>query len=529
MKDYAGPDWAALGGMTVPALMAFRARRQPTALALSAPSWRGYRDRLSYAHLDLYGRRIGAGLAALGVEKGQRVAIYLDNAAAREAVLTALGCFAIGAVAVPFNTRAADPEIAHALALTKPSAVVTISAAAERLRGLGAPHLVLLDAADEAQCWPEPTVTHIDPVAETVIEPGDLACLLFTSGTTGRSKAVMHTHRSMLATGFSSGVILDLGPQDIYQGAFPFFTSSCLNIGCMAPWVHGAGFVTEPALTTSQRLRLIESECTTVYHGVPSILQFMLDEAEGGAYGLRRVRRLAYGGAAMPAATIARIAAVWPWMEQVHGWGLSESGPCGAWLPPDRLPEKAGSVGKAMPNCELRLIDELGAPVPDGQPGELCFRGPSMSMGYYDDPVATAETFRDGWLHSGDIFIKGEDGLLRFVDRKKDVINRGGIKVSSAMVEEALYRIPGVSEAAAVAVPHPRLGEAVAACLVLADGIRPDTESMVDRCRGLLADYEMPRHWFFFDEMPRNPMGKILKRDLRQKVLRRMDSEETNA
>jgi acyl-CoA synthetase (AMP-forming)/AMP-acid ligase II len=248
----------------------------------------------------------------------------------------------------------------------------------------------------------------------------------------------------------------------------------------------------------------------------------MLDDAEAAAYDLRRVRRIAYGGAAMPAHTIERIARRWPWMEQVHVWGMTESGPAGAWLPPDWLPSKAGLIGVAMPHCELRVVDDSGCPAARGQPGELLFRGPSMALGYFDDPVATSEVFRDGWLRTGDVVVEDEAGLLRFVDRKKDVINRGGLKVSSAAVEAALLRFPGVADAAVVAVPSDRLGEEIAACLVALPGARLDIDALTEWCRPRLADYEIPRHWALLDALPRNPMGKVLKRELRELMHRRI-------
>jgi acyl-CoA synthetase (AMP-forming)/AMP-acid ligase II len=511
--------WSELAELTIPGLIDHRAQQMPFRVALSAQSFRGYRDRLTYSQLALYSRRIAAGLAVLGVRQGDRVAVYLDNDAGREAILTAIGCFVIGAVVVPVNIRSADDELGHALGLVTPVLIVTVQASAARIQQLTQVPLVLLDApVEDALHWPEPTQWVHRPEIANNSCPHDLACLLFTSGTTGRSKAVMHSHRSMLAAGFAMGEAVGLKPTDLYQGAFPFFTSSCLNLGCMSAWVHGAGFVMEHWLSNLQRLRLVESECSTVYHGVPSVVQFMLDEAACGQYSLQRVRRIAYGGASMPPSTINRIAQDWPWMEQVQVWGMTESGPAGAWLPPKWLPEKAGLIGQAMSNCELQVVDDAGLPVREGDVGELCFRGPSMAIGYFDEPIATAETFRDGWLHTGDVVVEDENGLLRFVDRKKDLINRGGLKVSAVAVEAVLYRIPGVVEAAAVAVPHPRLGEDVAACIVAAPGAQLDPQAMSALCQHFLADYEVPKYWYFLDELPKNAMGKVLKRELRELV-----------
>jgi acyl-CoA synthetase (AMP-forming)/AMP-acid ligase II len=516
------PSLDTLRDLTVGGLLERRAREMPYRVALSAESARGFRERLCYAQLALYMRRVGAGLARQGVTPGDRVAVYLGNEAGREAVLTALGCLAIGAIVVPVNTRAGRAELCHALSLVRPSLAVTVSASAERLREAYPMPLMLIDAKStgsdsRASAWPEPEneTAECDTRRGSWDEP---ACLLYTSGTTSRSKAVVHTHRSMLHAGLAMGLALGIGPQDLYQGAFPFFTSSCLNLACMSCWVHGSGFALEGPLDNAARLRLIQSECTTMYHGVPSTIQFMLDETERGDYDLRRVRRIAYGGAAMPAATILRIARSWPWMEQVHVWGMTESGPAGAWLPPSRLPGKAGLIGCAMPHCELSVVDPAGQPVPRGEAGELRFRGPSMARGYFEDEAATEQAFRDGWLYTGDIVREDEDGLLCFIDRAKDVINRGGLKIASAAVESALLSLPGVAEAAVVAAAHPRLGEQVAAFIVAAPGALLEPAALAEGCRGNLADYEVPTRWEFVDALPRNPMGKVLKRELRERL-----------
>lgn len=508
-------DAQALQGLDLPGLIARRAQQLPSAIALSARAWAGHRERLSYAQLAAGQQRVGAGLAALGVARGERVAVYLDNDAGREAVLTALGCWSIGAAVVPLSTRGSAEQLAQALALVRPRLVVSVAAAAARLAAAGAPALMLLDGPEAR--WPDP----LSVPAARAAPPGGWtpdtpACLIFTSGTTAQAKAVVHTHGSLLHAGLAMGAAVGLGPGDLYQGAFPFFTSSCLNLGCLSAWVHGAGFVMEHGLDTPQRLALVDSECATVYHGVPSVIQSMLAEAEQGTEGLRGVRRLAYGGAAMPAPLIERIARRWPWLQQVHVWGMTESGPAGAHLPPHWLPAKAGLMGQAMPLCELRVVDEALRPLPPGTPGELLFRGPSMAAAYFDDPEATALAFRDGWLHTGDLVVADEDGLLRFVDRLKDVINRGGFKVSSAAVESALLRLPGVAEAAVVAVPDPRLGEEIAAFVVASPHARLEPLEMERWCRAHLAVHEVPRRWTVLAQLPRNPMGKVLKRELRR-------------
>lgn len=512
-----------LHGLTVPALLRRRAATQPFKLALSAHSQRGYRDRLSYAQLVIRMESVARGLAARGLQPGERVALFVSNQAVREAVLTALGCWRLGAIVAPLNVRASDDELRHALDLVEPALVVTTDEAAGRVAGLapGARVLRIDGPAGEPGTWPEPEREfHDDIVVPERARPEDPSVLLFTSGTTARSKAVTHCHRSQLYCGHAIAGALGLTDQDTYQGAWPIFTSSVLNMACMAAWTSGAGVVLEEVpLDNAGRLRLIETEGTTVYHGVTSPLHFMIDEVPRGRYDLSRVRRLGYGGAAMPAEVIEKFRQRLPWVDQVHIWGMTETGPAGTVLPPWFLPRKAGCIGHAQPGCAVRVVGEDGRPVPAGETGEIVFSGPSAALGYWRNPAATAETFVGGWVHTGDIGRIDDEGHLHFVDRKKDIINRGGLKIASAAVEEAIYAYPGIAEAAVVAVPHAGLGEDVAACVVAAAGTPLDLDALRAHCAAQLADYAVPRQWHVLDHLPKNPMGKILKRELREQLL----------
>jgi len=312
-----------------------------------------------------------------------------------------------------------------------------------------------------------------------------------------------------------------LEPGDLYQGAWPFFTSSVMSLACMSAWVSGAGVVLEQSpLSNAERLQLIESEATTVYHGVPSILRFLIAEYHNERHDLSRVRRIGYGGAVMPKETIETIAARLPWAEQVHVWGMTETGPAGTYLPPHFLPRKAGAIGVPMPTCAVKVIDKNGKSVAAGELGEIAFSGPSMALGYFDNPEASRETFINGWVHTGDVGCFDDEGVLHFVDRMKDIINRGGLKISSAAVEQVLYEFPGVAEAAVLGVPHDGLGEDVAAFVVPSPGQTIDVRDLAAHCLGRLSDYAQPRTWYLLDSLPKNPMGKVLKRELRDGLAR---------
>lgn len=512
----------ALHGISIPQLLARRAAEHPFRLALSARSHRGFRDRLSYAQLASRMDAVARGLAQKGLKAGERVALFLNNDAVREGVLTALGCWRLGAIVSPINVRGSDDELVYALGLVEPRFIVCTRNDVARVARLcpDVARLVVGAPARNRDVWPEPEqVFSYEPLPEFP-DADTTSVLLFTSGTTARSKAVMHCHRSQIFCGFSIASGIGLTAQDGYQGAWPLYTSSVLNMACMAAWVAGASVtLEETTLDNAGRLRLIESEATTVYHGVTSPLHFMIDEFAHGDYDLSRVRRVVYGGAAMPVEVITKFRERMPWADQIHIWGMTETGPSGTYLAPWFLPRKAGCIGQPMTGCAVSIVDEDMNPLPAGSDGEIVFSGPSAAQGYWRNPEATRVTFVGGWVRTGDIGRFDEEGHLHFVDRKKDIINRGGLKISSAAVEEVIYQFPGVSEVAVVAVPHAGLGEDIAACVVAVEGAALQAEALREFCARRLADYETPRKWHFLTALPKNPMGKILKRELREQLV----------
>lgn len=511
--------------LTVPSLLRLRGSEMPSRLALSAQAADGSRDRLTYAQLVQRMDAVAAGLAARGFRAGDRIGIFLTNDQGRECFLTALGALALGAVFVPLNTRYADPEIGHALDLVEPDAVVASEEAATRLAGLRPGlRLLVVGAGSESRFerWPEPTGRSHEAVVEGAAEADTLGCLLFTSGTTSRSKAVMHSHRTMIGAGLCCSRALGLEQGDLYQAGWPFFTSSAFNLGGMSSWVAGAAFVFEGQLDNAGRLELVAAERGTFYHGVPSVIHFLAEELGSGpkalSYDLSSVRRIGYGGSAMPAQVVSRIEQMLPDADQVQIYGLTESGPTGTVLPPADKWDKLGSVGHAMPFCSVTIVDDAGARLPTGEEGEIVIEGPGVAIGYFRNPEATAEAFSGPAIKTGDVGRMDADGYVFFTDRKKDIINRGGLKIASVAVEAVLYQHPGVLEAAVFAVPHKALGEDVAAAVVARPGVTLDPAELAEFCKGRIADYSQPRRWFLLSELPRNPMGKVLKTELRARA-----------
>ncbi|MGY6632183.1 MAG: class I adenylate-forming enzyme family protein [Alkalilacustris sp.] len=510
----------AAGARSLVRVVARHAGVRPAALALSAHSRDGRRHRLDYAALHAAAGGWACWLAAAGLGTGERLAVLLDNDAALECILAALGAWHGGAAVVPCNPRWSDAELSHALDLTGPAVVLADAAGRARLSRVGAPG-VWLDvtvgpgASTDGSDRPAP--------ADPPCDPDTLASLLFTSGTTARAKAVMHSHATTLAAGRACAAALGLVGDDVYQGAFPFFTSSALNIACAACWSAGAGFVIEHQVTTEARMALIASEGATVYHGVPSVLHFMAEAAAAGGHPLPRLRCMAFGGAPMPADTRARLARLWPHARQRQIYGATESGPAGTVIDADGMQAHPTGVGRAMPGYSVHLVAADGAPPPLGAVGEVVLEGPGVALGYWRDPEATARAFRTPGpgrraVRMGDAGRLTADGVLLFEDRAADRINRGGFKISSVAVETALLRDPVVLEAAVVGAPHPDLGEDVAAFIVPRPGAMADPEALAAGLRDAVSPNAIPRQWVILDALPRNAMGKVLKSLLRARL-----------
>jgi acyl-CoA synthetase (AMP-forming)/AMP-acid ligase II len=267
-------------------------------------------------------------------------------------------------------------------------------------------------------------------------------------------------------------------------------------------------------------VRRMAEEGTTVGLGVPSQFLFMLDELRTRRAELGRVRLWVYGSAPMPGEVSRALTEICPKAGQRQVYGMTESGGVGTTLAPEFAFSKLGSCGRPMPICEVKIVDEAGHALGPGEVGEICIRSPANMLGYYNNPEATQAALRDGWMHTGDIGRMDQDGFLYYLDRLKDVINRGGLKISSMEVEDALYRHPSVLEAAVVAAPHPQLGEDIRAFVALRPEMRPETqtgaEALRAHCAALLSPHKVPRDIRFIDALPRNGMGKVQKTELRR-------------
>jgi len=464
--------------------------RDPQAIALVEVDGRS----LSYGALWRRAARVAGGLREARVGRGDRVAIRLGNGI--DWVLAFFGAQLAGAVVVPVNTRFTEQEVAYVLEDSGASFTFVAGAPLPD----GAP-------ADGAQ-----------------LEPEDLAAIFYTSGTTGFPKGAMTSQRNFLTNSENAFRVLQL---DRAQGPS---LSSVLSV----PLFHVTGCNSQliPLLELGGRLEILSGPLdfegmfkAIGEHGVnqlvsvPAIFHALVHHPRFAQLDVTNVQWVSYGGAPIAETLVHRLKEAFPNARVGNGFGLTETSSLTSFLPHEEAEAHADSVGFAMPVVDLALADVDRGSGSHPPTGELLVRGANVVQGYWNKPQATAETFVDGWLHTGDIARVDEDGLLYIVDRSKDMINRGGENVYSIEVENALAGAPGVGEAAVVAVPDEMMGEKVGAVIVPLAGAEANVQEILAHVRGRLADFKVPQYISVREEpLPRNPGGKVLKAQLREQT-----------
>ena len=531
---------------TIPAALARAAREHGDAEALVEPSG----PRLSHRQVHDHVRTVARALIAEGVRPGDRVALWSPNT--HHWVLAALGALYAGAVLVPVNTRFTGPE---ALDVVRRSAARVLVVAGPFL---GTDRLAALRAAAEAEGAALPAVVIRVPVeaeggappgvvvrgtveaeggvldwddlaarAATVpaaqadataatVTPDQVSDILFTSGTTGRSKGAMSAHRQSLAV---ARAWVDCGrvtAADRYLVVNPFFHSFGFKAGILTCLVSGATIVPQAVYDADAAMRLVAAERITVLPGPPTLYRTMLDHPARGDHDLSSLRLAVTGAATVPAAFVERVRDELSFDTVLTAYGLTEAVVATMCRPDDDPETVSHTSGRATAGFEVRVAGTDGGPAPDGEPGEIWLRGPNVMVGYLDDPEATRDAVDgDGWLHTGDVGRLDGRGYLTITDRLKDMYICGGFNVYPAEVEQVLARLAGVAESVVVGVPDGRLGEVGKAYVVPRPGHRLSTEDVIAFCRTRLANYKVPRQVEFRHDLPRNALGKPLKRVLR--------------
>ncbi len=465
---------------------------------------------LSYGELDRAVALAAGLLRSRGVGAGDRVGMQLPNLPYFPIVY--FGALRLGAVVVPMNPLLRDREVAYHLSdsgarvmigwhdFEQPGRVGSEQAGAECILVKPGEFEQLLAAADA-----------VADVADRADD--DPAVIIYTSGTTGTPKGAALAHFNLRRGAEVGRELVDAGPDSVTVATLPLFHVFGMN-SIMNVTIVARGLMTLIARFDPEKvLEVIERDGATTFGGVPTMYAALLHHPQRERYDVSSLDLCVSGGAAMPVEVLHGFDEAFG-AKVLEGYGLSETTGMGSFNVPDRE-RKPGSIGLPVGGTEIKLVDDHDNEVPRGEPGELVMRGPFVMKGYWNRDEATREVMRGGWFHTGDVATVDADGYFFIVDRKKDLIIRGGYNVYPREIEEVLYTHPAVREAAVIGVPHDSLGEEVGAAVVLKEGEQVRTEDLREYMRQKVAAYKYPRVIWLMDELPKGPTGKILKREIK--------------
>ena len=464
---------------------------------------------VSYAFLHRATAHLAGLLHDRGVGPGDRVGIMLPNVP--NFAVCYYGTLRAGGVVVPMNVLLKQREIAYYLGDSGAKLLFAwegFSAEATAGAAQAGAECVLVRPGEFEQL-----VGSAEPRSEVHgTADDDTAVILYTSGTTGTPKGAELTHLNLKRNCEVSSALFDLGLEAVTLGALPLFHSFGQTCALNATIEAGGTLALIPRFDPGKTLEIIERDRVNVFEGVPTMYGAMLHCPEREKFDSSTLRLCASGGSAMPVELLRAFERTFH-CKVVEGYGLSETSPVASFNHPDRE-RKPGSIGTPIKGVEMKLVDEDDADVQQGGVGEIVIRGHNVMKGYWQRPDDTAEALRGGWFHSGDMARVDEDGYYFIVDRKKDMIIRGGYNVYPREVEEVLYEHPAVLEAAVIGVPDDEYGEEVAAAVSLKHGAQASPDELQAFTKERMAAYKYPRYVWLVDELPKGPTGKILKREI---------------
>jgi long-chain acyl-CoA synthetase len=478
------------------------------------PALRLDADALTYAELDEASARMASLLRRRGLQPGDRVGIVLPNVPHFAVVY--YGVLRAGGVVVPMNVLLKRREVAFHLRDSEATLVIALDGMSDAPRAaadeVGAECLVVEPGAFEQ------ALMRVEPSQEVAERAGaDTAVILYTSGTTGKPKGAELTHANLGRNVEAVLKLFSIEADETILGALPLFHSFGQTCGLNAAVAAGACLALIPRFDPARALELIASRRVAVFAGVPTMYAALLHHGDREDFDVSSLRLCVSGGAALPVELLRGFEEAFGCII-LEGYGLSETSPVACFNHPDRE-RKPGSIGTPIAGVEMRVVDDARTEVAEGGVGEIAIRGHNVMKGYWKRPEATAEAIdADGWFYTGDIGRMDADGCYFIVDRKKELIIRGGYNVYPREIEEVLYEHPAVLEAAVVGLPHAELGEEVGAAVALRAGAEVDERELRDHVKSQVAAYKYPRHVWFVDELPKGPTGKILKREIRPPV-----------
>ncbi|MBV9206379.1 MAG: acyl-CoA synthetase [Actinobacteria bacterium] len=496
------------------------AARYPDKLAVIAGDL-----RVTYADFDAAVNRTAHALAGRGLVKGDRLAVLSHNC--WQYVLLVFATARIGVVLVPINFMLGPEEIAFILRHSGARGIVAeggLAATAQKALATagaedGVRGWISFDRAAPAGGWEDVDgwwQSGVITAPDVAIADDDPLRLMYTSGTESRPKGVMLSSRSLISQYVSCVVDGGMTADDIEVHALPMYHCAQLDCFFCVDVYLGATSIILPGPDPALLLATIAREHVTKLFCPPTVWISLLRHPDFDTTDLSSLRKGYYGASPMPVETLKELQRRLPDVQLWNFYGQTEMAPVATILRPSEQLQRAGSAGRAALNVETMVADDEGNPVPPGQIGEIVHRSPHATLGYFNDEEKTADAFRDGWFHSGDLGVMTEDGYLSVVDRKKDMIKTGGENVASREVEEAIYELEGVAEVAVFGIDHPHWVEAVTAVVVPKAGANVTIEGIHAHMKETLAGYKRPKYIVLAADLPKNPSGKILKRELRQ-------------
>jgi len=464
---------------------------------------------LTYSQLDGASAHIVGLLAEKGISSGDRVGIMLPNVP--HFAVCYYGVLRAGAVVIPMNVLLKRREVAFYLRDSGAKLLFAWHAFAQDAQAgaddAGAECVLVTPGEFEQQ------VGAADPQVELAdTDESATAVILYTSGTTGTPKGAELTHGNLARNAEIASGLFGLGAEAVTLGALPLFHSFGQTCGLNATLSAAGTLTLIPRFDPGTALEIIQRDRVNVFQGVPTMYGAMLHHPEHASIDTSSLQVCVSGGSAMPVELMRGFEEAFG-CKVLEGYGLSETSPVASFNHPDRE-RKPGSIGTPVDGVEMKLLDDDGHEVAQGEVGEIVIRGHNVMKGYWNKPDATAEALRDGWLYTGDMARIDEDGYFFIVDRKKDLIIRGGYNVYPREIEEILYEHPAVREAAVIGMPHDEYGEEIGAAVALKEGAQVTPDELRDFVKEQVAAYKYPRRVWFVDELPTGPTGKILKREV---------------
>lgn len=484
-------------------------------------------EKWTYKELDDQTNILANGLKKLGIGKGDRVALLMPNSP--YFVLGYFGIVKLGAVSVPVNIMFKGPEIVHLLKDSGAVALYTVSKFIPLIQSItedlpDLKSIIVADSVSSSDIYVESRLV-IASLAEMLKSEGeilrlnyevkgdDIVSFLYTSGTTGRPKGAMLTHRNLSYNAYQSKLSTEMTSADVSLCVLPMFHSFAWTASVLLPLSAGASVVIMESFAPQLFLKTLLEEKITFITAVPTMFTMLLQVSGISLEHFTNVRLAYSGGSSLPGEVL-KIFNDKYGLKIIEGYGLSECSPACTANPYNGIC-KAGSIGIPLQDIECKIIDEEGNQVPANTPGEFLFKGPNVMKGYFNMPEETAKVLKDGWLYTGDIGYRDEDGYLYIVERKKDIIIAGGLNVYPKEIEEVLYSHPKVAEAAVIGVPDELRGEIIKAFITLKEGEDGTSREFIKYCQERLANFKLPKVVEFVDSLPKSSTGKILKKVLR--------------